>query len=73
MLTFYAMVALLTCSLGWAGYYVAFVIAVLLWSRVPAIFRRNHALLHWVEAWYFDDDVRDLIEPVDSDDVGGAA
>lgn len=31
------------------------------------------AVLRWVETWYFDDDVRDLIEPMDPGDAGGAA
>lgn len=30
-------------------------------------------VLHWGETWYFDDDVRDLIEPMDAADAGDAA
>lgn len=41
---------------------------VLIIVVVPA-----RAILHWVETWYFNDGVRDLIEPIDADDAGGTA
>lgn len=63
----YAGSLLLAWTFGWAGLCAAFAIAALLFRHVPTF------ILRWIEDWYFDDDVRDLVEPVDTDDAGGAA
>lgn len=60
----YALTALLMYGFGWAGYGVALTIAVLL---------QRDTVLHLVETWYFDDGVRDPIDPVDAEDAGRGA
>lgn len=64
MVALYALTALLMYGFGWAGYGVALTIAVLL---------QRDTVLHLVETWYFDDGVRDPIDPVDAEDAGRGA
>ena len=64
---------LLELAFGWVGLGIAFGLMFVLRRRLNAYSRRSRAGLHSVQAWYFDDSVRDLIEPVDADDAGKGA
>lgn len=59
---------LLELAFGWAGLGIAFGLMFVLRRRLSAYSRSKRIGLHSVEAWYFDDGVRDLVGPVDADD-----
>lgn len=65
----YAVTLLLELVFGWAGLGIAFGFMFVLRYRLSAYSRSKRIGLHSVQAWYFDDSVRDLIEPVDADDA----
>lgn len=66
----YAVSLLLAWGFGWVGYCAALALAFALRHRIYAFSRRNCSVLHLIEAWYFNDDVRDLIKPVDAKGEG---
>ena len=63
----YAGSLLLAWAFRWEGLCAAFEIDVLQLCHAPTL------LLHRIERWYFDENVRGLIKPADPDDAGRGA